>query len=233
MIDINDGGNVDRLAQEGDRLAEMLRQRFHSTSPVIVMQCDSLEIQPGDSIYIDRSKPSNVGGITKHAEGNLPMPGARVVAPPKVGDLGNLLIEVEMPVLSVPVAPVIPASTAYQCSLVPSGEDEGSVVENVQITSVAIDEKRLFSWGYEIFQPPPFTGYMALHGDGTITPRSGVSSRPDTCHGCRNYYGGVDRGQKMICAIHPYGVESLTCEDWETHSDADGPYCSLEAAQRN
>lgn len=45
---------------------------------------------------------------------------------------------------------------------------------------------------------------------------SGASAdRPTPCQGCINYYGKTDGGNKLICAIHPSGVEGDTCPDFE------------------
>jgi len=39
------------------------------------------------------------------------------------------------------------------------------------------------------------------------------------CRGCRNYHGQVYGGNLLVCAMHPDGVESESCADWETDSD--------------
>src|SRR6476661_1828131 len=39
------------------------------------------------------------------------------------------------------------------------------------------------------------------------------------CRGCRNYHGQVYGGNLLVCAMHPTGVESESCADWETDSD--------------
>jgi hypothetical protein len=39
------------------------------------------------------------------------------------------------------------------------------------------------------------------------------------CRGCRNYHGQVYGGNLLVCAMHPTGVESEGCADWETDSD--------------
>lgn len=41
------------------------------------------------------------------------------------------------------------------------------------------------------------------------------------CRGCRNYHGQVYGGNLLVCAIHPTGVESESCADWESDGDAD------------
>jgi len=39
--------------------------------------------------------------------------------------------------------------------------------------------------------------------------------KPIACVGCINYHGQSYGGNKLICAIHPTGVEGDTCGDWE------------------
>jgi hypothetical protein len=41
------------------------------------------------------------------------------------------------------------------------------------------------------------------------------------CRGCRNYHGQVYGGNLLVCAMHPMGVESDSCPDWEADSDLD------------
>ena len=44
---------------------------------------------------------------------------------------------------------------------------------------------------------------------------------PPTCISCRNYYGHVYGGNRLICAIHPYGPEGVECPDWESTQQQD------------
>ncbi|MFM9267016.1 hypothetical protein [Tychonema sp. BBK16] len=39
------------------------------------------------------------------------------------------------------------------------------------------------------------------------------------CRGCSNYHGQVYGGNLLVCAMHPTGVESESCADWEADSD--------------
>ncbi len=39
------------------------------------------------------------------------------------------------------------------------------------------------------------------------------------CVGCRHYYGQVDGGNLLICAMHPYGCNSDRCPDWQSAWD--------------
>lgn len=34
------------------------------------------------------------------------------------------------------------------------------------------------------------------------------------CRGCENYHGHFYGGNLLVCAMHPYGVESDHCPDW-------------------
>jgi len=39
--------------------------------------------------------------------------------------------------------------------------------------------------------------------------------RPIACANCRNYCGQSYGHDRLVCAMHPYGVEGESCEDWE------------------
>lgn len=41
---------------------------------------------------------------------------------------------------------------------------------------------------------------------------------PIACRGCRHYHGRSYHGNFLVCGIHPYGVETETCSDWESKS---------------
>ncbi len=47
------------------------------------------------------------------------------------------------------------------------------------------------------------------------------SNRPVACRGCQHYHGQSYGGNLFICGMHPYGVESDTCPDWEAQAQAD------------
>jgi mannitol-specific phosphotransferase system IIBC component len=38
---------------------------------------------------------------------------------------------------------------------------------------------------------------------------------PKVCQGCSHYHGRTYGGERLICAMHPYGVEQDYCHDWE------------------
>lgn len=43
-------------------------------------------------------------------------------------------------------------------------------------------------------------------------------SIPTACRGCNYFHGEQYRGVTLICAIHPYGVESENCPDHSSKS---------------
>ena len=47
-------------------------------------------------------------------------------------------------------------------------------------------------------------------------PYESFKEIPQTCYGCRNYFGLVFGGVQTVCAVHPYGVEDDYCNDWES-----------------
>ena len=73
--------------------------------------------------------------------------------------------------------------------------------------------------------------------DQEVRPRVEEAARPVThtvnpwlqnhtpCIGCRHYHGTAYGGEMLICGMHPYGVETTTCSDWDsvwpTPEDAD------------
>jgi hypothetical protein len=45
------------------------------------------------------------------------------------------------------------------------------------------------------------------------------ATQQPACQGCINYHGHVYGGNLLVCGMHPLGVESDTCPDWETDQD--------------
>jgi hypothetical protein len=41
---------------------------------------------------------------------------------------------------------------------------------------------------------------------------------PKVCRGCCHYHGQTYGGHLLVCAMHPYGVESERCPDWQSPS---------------
>lgn len=35
------------------------------------------------------------------------------------------------------------------------------------------------------------------------------------CRGCCHYHGQTYGGTRLVCGMHPYGVEEETCPDWQ------------------
>ncbi|MBD2440604.1 hypothetical protein [Nostoc sp. FACHB-110] len=50
------------------------------------------------------------------------------------------------------------------------------------------------------------------------TLKERLQAIPKPCRGCRNFHGLEYGGVKLICAIHPQGVEGDTCPDYEKFS---------------
>jgi hypothetical protein len=42
-----------------------------------------------------------------------------------------------------------------------------------------------------------------------------LNTIPTACKGCRNYYGKAHGNDRLVCAMHPSGVEGESCEDLE------------------
>lgn len=38
-----------------------------------------------------------------------------------------------------------------------------------------------------------------------------------TCIGCKHYHGQAHGGNMLVCAMYPYGPETESCPDWESH----------------
>jgi hypothetical protein len=59
-------------------------------------------------------------------------------------------------------------------------------------------------------------------------PRSSAPPQPTACKGCAHYHGRVYGGNMLICAMHPYGVESDRCGDWEATPPSNESYSPEE-----
>jgi len=46
------------------------------------------------------------------------------------------------------------------------------------------------------------------------------STKPIACDGCTNYHGQSYGGNRLVCAIHPTGVDGASCGDWEGKPEA-------------
>lgn len=50
-----------------------------------------------------------------------------------------------------------------------------------------------------------------------ITPAANVHP---ACRGCQHYHGRVYNNSILVCGMHPYGVETDHCPDWEGEASA-------------
>jgi hypothetical protein len=95
-------------------------------------------------------------------------------------------------------------------------------IERCQHLHIAIDELQfhmafddgLIAQGYGGDRPntderSSFTDWLEFIEEDTNT-----ISIPKACNSCRNYHGKTYASDRLVCAIHPYGVEG-SCEDWQ------------------
>jgi hypothetical protein len=62
----------------------------------------------------------------------------------------------------------------------------------------------------EFEQPTPFNWDIPI----PIKPVPNPATHP-ACVGCLNYDGSAYGGNLLVCGMHPYGCDSVTCADWE------------------
>jgi hypothetical protein len=62
--------------------------------------------------------------------------------------------------------------------------------------------------------------YVELLRQMSRQPPSARHQRPKACQGCSLYHGQAYNGNRLICGMHPYGVEDDYCADWESDKDA-------------
>jgi hypothetical protein len=60
--------------------------------------------------------------------------------------------------------------------------------------------------------------YFDLLRQMSRQPPPARPQRPVACQGCCFYHGQTYSGTRLICAIHPSGVEGEYCMDWEGDS---------------
>jgi len=60
---------------------------------------------------------------------------------------------------------------------------------------------------------------QARRDEWTRAVQSLNPSKPIACDGCTNYHGQSYGGNKLVCAMHPTGVDGSTCGDWEGKSE--------------
>lgn len=59
--------------------------------------------------------------------------------------------------------------------------------------------------------PPPGDSHFGL-----VPYRAASPHHQPVCQGCRHYHGFVYEGNLLVCAMHPSGVETDSCPDWES-----------------
>jgi hypothetical protein len=48
--------------------------------------------------------------------------------------------------------------------------------------------------------------------------RSAELAIPPACQGCCHYHGRSYGGTRLVCGMHPYGVEEEDCPDWQAQN---------------
>lgn len=43
-----------------------------------------------------------------------------------------------------------------------------------------------------------------------------IANKHPACVGCTHYHGQIYSGNPLVCGMHPYGVETEKCSDWES-----------------
>ncbi len=66
----------------------------------------------------------------------------------------------------------------------------------------------------EFEEPTPFNWDIPTRAKPTPDP----AIHP-ACVGCMNYDGSSYGGNLLVCGMHPYGCENVTCGDWEGEND--------------
>ena len=72
----------------------------------------------------------------------------------------------------------------------------------------------------EIFLSEHFTPWVetvTMPITHTITP---YLQAHHACVGCEHYNGTAHGGNMLVCAMHPYGPEDETCQDWSSVWDS-------------
>ncbi len=66
----------------------------------------------------------------------------------------------------------------------------------------------------EFEEPTPFTWDIPI----PTRPMPDPAIHP-ACVGCNYYNGSEYGGNLLVCGMHPYGCDSVTCADWEGEND--------------
>ncbi len=67
---------------------------------------------------------------------------------------------------------------------------------------------------FEFEEPTPFNWDISV----TSKPLPNPVTHP-ACVGCINYDGSAYGGNLLVCGMHPYGCDDVTCVDWEGETD--------------
>lgn len=66
----------------------------------------------------------------------------------------------------------------------------------------------------EFEEPTPFNWDITVPSK----PMPDPATHP-ACIGCIHYDGSAYGGNLLVCGMHPYGCEQITCADWEGEND--------------
>ncbi|MBD2526563.1 hypothetical protein [Nostoc sp. FACHB-133] len=67
--------------------------------------------------------------------------------------------------------------------------------------------------GITAFMVDRITGQNEI--DQVMLRRPRPLNRPTSCIGCKYYHGISYNGSPLICSVHPEGIESAECPDWQ------------------
>jgi len=84
----------------------------------------------------------------------------------------------------------------------------------LSIDEIASDNLAMMDWhsremGFDV------AGFFQGYREAAERARQTPSTKPIACDGCINYHGQSYGGNKLVCAIHPAGVDGASCKDWE------------------
>jgi hypothetical protein len=86
----------------------------------------------------------------------------------------------------------------------------GSCFASFSATTIAIEQHRLRK--SRIAHADRYVEILQQMNHHIPPPKP---QRPIACQGCQFYHGKAYGGQRLICGMHPYGVEDEYCADWE------------------
>ncbi|HEY9642392.1 MAG TPA: hypothetical protein V6C57_18035 [Coleofasciculaceae cyanobacterium] len=86
----------------------------------------------------------------------------------------------------------------------------GSCLVSFTTTTIAIEQTRVRK-----SRAAHADLYLDLLRQMSRQPSPARPQRPPVCQGCCFYHGQTYSGSRLICAIHPSGVEGDYCLDWQ------------------